>query len=447
MASMGMFLVLLGVFSLVGAVHGSRVSQDDSNNWSYSGDSFALSSEGSVVTTSGSGFDMVETPDDQSNVGQFNENSFAQRIHDNSHQFEANTFPDDDQVIGAQGDPSASYDSLSSHELLDSPNDEGGKLVGEDDNLSFANTDFSPLDTFDSSTDSYAASSEGGKLVSTTFTLDPPTGSGSSFDYSKLDNVNDPSAREGVSYALGNSEERNPAPTGGNAEYVYDARAGGQGNGDQAAESFSTVGVDPNATESTTSAKGHEGPSSVYTPSSDTEPFNFHDPRTPEEQRVSSVVDNSPDTSASFAASTDTTTASTSPLFATSNPTKGTHGCPSSYWVDHREKWPREITVSTLFKDVCGDGENAKLKIVEIVFGTTKFYQALLDTRAAPYSQLLRQTAGAVLNSLTKPAFPIRVEEVCKQFKAALLAGKSTSKAQAQKFENENKAYGPNECA
>lgn len=84
-------------------------------------------------------------------------------------------------------------------------------------------------------------------------------------------------------------------------------------------------------------------------------------------------------------------------------------------------------------------------KTLEIIYGTTTVFQALLDLREDPYSSLLRNGAASLLNSYAKTAFPQTPAEVSRQFHAAL-ASTTAAAAQAQKFENENHAFGDSEC-
>jgi len=113
------------------------------------------------------------------------------------------------------------------------------------------------------------------------------------------------------------------------------------------------------------------------------------------------------------------------------------------YWAAHVKQWPKELKISTPVCQAFG-GVNLR-KNLEIVYGTTTVFHALLDTRADPYSKLLRNAVAALLNAYAKPAFTHKPAEVSKLFHAAL-ASKTAAAAQAQKFENENSAFGDSDC-
>ncbi|KAG0608875.1 hypothetical protein M758_8G139700 [Ceratodon purpureus] len=231
--------------------------------------------------------------------------------------------------------------------------------------------------------------------------------------------------------------------------YVYDARTGSSGSeneGSAGGASFTTtdsVQQQESSEDEVVPAKGHEGPVSYYTPASDRNgAFVFYDPRSDEEKKLGSKVDDS--AGAASLAKTDTTTsASTTPVQGTPKATEGTHGCPNSYWAQHVDQWPAQLKITTLVSQAFG--AYAVKKNLEIVYGTTTVFQALLDSRDDPYSKLLRHAVAALLNAYAKTAYTLRPAEVAQLFNSALVS-RTTAAAQAQKFENENHAFGANEC-
>lgn len=227
-----------------------------------------------------------------------------------------------------------------------------------------------------------------------------------------------------ASYVLGVPQEKAESP---NPNNVHDAHAGSAD-----AASLSTVQQESSG-DQVEPAKGHQGPVSYYTPASDRNgAFVFYDTRSDgEKQQVIS------------ASSDATTSASTSPILAAQQGAQGAHGCPSSYWAGHLEEWPAPLKVST-FVSRAFAGAIVK-KNLEIIYGTTTLFQGLLDTRDDPYSKLLRHSVAALLNARAMPAFPLRPAEVAALFNSAL-ASKAAAAAQAQKFENENHAFGDTEC-
>lgn len=258
-----------------------------------------------------------------------------------------------------------------------------------------------------------------------------------------------------ISYAVGVPEERDSRP-----DYVYDASTenaasfttlNAQGSSDdQAVNDEAASFTTQSANDQVPAATGHKGPVSFYTPASDADgAFHFYDPRSEDEKKATSTLDaDDPATGAqSFAqhqdASGDSTSGSTESIFASTKAPQGTHGCPNTYWANHTKQWPKEIKMNTPICKAFG-GLNLR-KNLEIIYGTTTVYQALLDTRAGPYSKLLRNAAAALLNAYAKPAYPHKPADVSKLFHSAL-ASKTAAAAQAQKFENENHAFGDSEC-
>nr|PNR56925.1 hypothetical protein PHYPA_003918 [Physcomitrium patens] len=197
------------------------------------------------------------------------------------------------------------------------------------------------------------------------------------------------------------------------ASFDYPTNFGGPGSHTQDTKtSLSTTNEQPNGEP----AKGHEGPISFYTPSSNND-------------GVFSFVNPGGSVSSAFSVSEA----------ANSQPADKS-GCSSSYWATHIEQWPKVVNVYTLVTAALG-GQN-----VGSVYGTTTLFQALLDTRNDPYSKLLRHSVAALLNAITKPSYKTRPNVVIDKFNKALISS-ATAAAPAQTFENENHSYGFNECS
>lgn len=77
-----------------------------------------------------------------------------------------------------------------------------------------------------------------------------------------------------------------------------------------------------------------------------------------------------------------------------------------SFWATHTQQWPKEIKITTPIHKAFV-GVNLK-KNLEIIYGTTTVFQALLDTRTNAYSSLLRNAVAALLNAHARPAFPMK---------------------------------------
>lgn len=114
------------------------------------------------------------------------------------------------------------------------------------------------------------------------------------------------------------------------------------------------------------------------------------------------------------------------------------HGCTNMYWAEHTNQWPSFFNINTQVAQAFGTKAGE-------VYGTTTLLQALYDNRADGYSQLLSHGTAALLNSYTMPNYALRHDAVIDQFLGAL-SSRTASGVQAQKFLNQNHAYGPDEC-
>lgn len=121
------------------------------------------------------------------------------------------------------------------------------------------------------------------------------------------------------------------APAGeSRPSYVYDARAGKGGSVDGASFTTTKSVHHESSADQAVPVKGHEGPISYYTPSSDRNgAFVFYDTRSDAQKNLVSTVDGDSATAASFASS-GTTSATTASILATQQPPQGIHGCPNS---------------------------------------------------------------------------------------------------------------------
>jgi hypothetical protein len=383
--------VILGLMLLVGVVHGYTIDQPDSS-WQFS----------DVANTAGGG--------DGQEGGHI--------VPDNGFQYHFDSY----EGAGVSGNPQ----QFSQSSYVPEDTQEGSSFSDEafvGDDAGALQNDPAPYDYNNSNGDEAS------------FAVGVPEVRGTNPDY-----VYDASAGTGPD-TTSFSSHGDEAVTSSDPEYVYDATTPKSEDG----ESFTALNTPPSADDQAVSSTGHSGPISYYTPASDPNgAFNFYDARSDEEKKtVTFTDDDSSDGSAVLTDHGDDTTASTSPVLAAYKPAKGTHGCPSNFWATHTQQWPKQIKITTKVYEAFG-GVNLK-KNLEIIYGTTTVFQALLDTRVDPYSKLLRNAVAALLNAYARPAFTMKPRQVSKLFHAAL-ASKAAAAAQSQKFENENHAFGDSEC-
>ena len=109
------------------------------------------------------------------------------------------------------------------------------------------------------------------------------------------------------------------------------------------------------------------------------------------------------------------------------------------YWAEHVNHWPAFFNVRTEVAQAFGTQAGR-------VYGTTTLLQALYDTRADGYSQLLSHGVASLMNAYTKPNFPLRHDAVIEQFLAAL-SSRMAAGVQGQKFQAANHARGTDQCS
>ncbi|KAG6550769.1 hypothetical protein Mapa_007673 [Marchantia paleacea] len=104
--------------------------------------------------------------------------------------------------------------------------------------------------------------------------------------------------------------------------------------------------------------------------------------------------------------------------------------CPTQYWISNPQKWPKFFNIKSKVTDAFGE-KAAK------VYGDTSLLDALTDSRAEPYSQLVNSAATAILNSYTRVQYKYKHPKVIESFNAALVTPEAAKK-QAADFEQSN---------
>ncbi|BBN04356.1 hypothetical protein MPTK1_3g03900 [Marchantia polymorpha subsp. ruderalis] len=104
--------------------------------------------------------------------------------------------------------------------------------------------------------------------------------------------------------------------------------------------------------------------------------------------------------------------------------------CPTQYWISNPQKWPKFFNINSKVTDAFGE-KAAK------VYGDTSLLDALTDSRADPYSQLVNSAATAILNSYTRVQYKYKHPKVIESFNAALVTPEAAKK-QAADFEQSN---------